>query len=302
MGEGRPRTPNDILCSRGDVAWEGLPTTWAIPLGEELVKRANFGFDLELLPEGYGLVGGAARNVLEALAHPEVMVPKPRDIDVAFFSQLGAPRLERTEEYALSSAMAPHDTKHGYGIDELLDMAEWLRRCDFTINQVLVCGGALYTTTSALSDMLSYSIRPTIYEHNADHRLGIKLTLKAVRLLAEFKVDGIDEAAIRGIDVRHEVSGARSDSYAFWHTLSLDKALERGMEVAEEYLGRLRELGMSPPVAAHGNPIEVYSALLKEVDFTPSESVRRLLDTPGAGRSREGILREMGLMGVALRK
>ena len=292
----RVRTADGVLRCAGAKEWDGVPGIWSIPVDDAVIERANLGVDTIVLPEGYGVVGGAARNILEAVVHPDVDLPHPRDIDAKFFPEMGAERLDDSDEYKLSMALSPRDTENGYGIDEVANIRDWLGSCDFTLNQSVVCAGVLHTTTSAVNDMITYTIRPTVYEHNRDHRLGLKLALKAFRLLAELKVDGIEEASIRGINLRHEVHTEES-SRIFWHILNLDKALERGVEVAREYLSSMRKSGMSLSVEGGDNPVEVYRKLLERVhSFTPSETVEELLHVPGAGRSRESVLRGMGLM------
>lgn len=292
------RTPDIVLRRAGAKEWEGSPGVWSIPLDDAVIRRANIGVDIMSLPEGYGIVGGAARNVLEAVVHPDTQLSRPRDIDAKFFSEQGGERLDNSREHELSMALSPRDTENGHGISEVSSIREWLRSCDFTLNQSVVYGDMLHTTTNAVGDMINYIIRPTTYEHTREHQLSLKLALKALRLLAELKVDGIEEASIRGINLKHEVYIEES-SRIFWHTLNLDKALERGVNVARQYLVSMEKSGMSLPVRGGSNPIEVYGRLIKRIpSFVPSEKAGELLKTPRAGRPREAILRDMGLIGL----
>lgn len=275
--EQRAYTPNIVLRRASAKEWEGTPGVWSITLDDAVIERANIGIDITSLPAGYGVVGGAARNVLEAVVHPSTQLPQPRDIDAKFFSEQGGKRLDDSQEYELSMALSPRDTENGHGISEVSSIKKWLRSCDFTLNQSIVCDRMLHTTTNAVADMLTYAIRPTSYEHNSEHRLGMKLALKAIRLLAELRVDGVEEAAIRGINLRYDAF-IDDRSYGFWHVLNLDKALERGPDIATEYVHQLRRHGLLSRQEARGGVDAIYERMLDEVYwFEPSAGAQETL-------------------------
>lgn len=115
---------------------------------------------------------------------------------------------------------------------------------DFTMNQLLVCKEntdqwSLYTTRQAVFDTANNIIRPTLYEFNEDrgYQLSSKLVLKALRLLSQMEVDGLSDARICGIDLKDLSNFYRDPAHDyFMQLLQLDKALENGRDVAEQYL------------------------------------------------------------------
>lgn len=123
-------------------------------------------------------------------------------------------------------------------------------------------------------DTAEHIIRPTVYEHNEHHQLGNKLALKAVRLLSEMQVRGIDDARIEGVRLPHELYGDPTDDY-FMQSLQLDKALESSVDtgVAERYAANLKILGMMPYGVEYdrGDAVSLYEALIEEANFNPSE-------------------------------
>ena len=250
-------------------------------LPAEIIERANLGFDLDELPEYIGLKGGAARQVLEALVDDSRELTPPRDVDLVVLEE----KLEGSDSddadgtiYDLSCRFSPRDTMHGYGAERIGSVNEHMEECDFTINQVLVCKGPngleLKATTQAVLDTAEHIIRPTVYEHNEYHQLGNKLALKAVRLLSEMQVRGVDDARIEGVSLPHELYGDPTDDY-FMQALQLDKALESGVdtEVAERYAANLKSLDMMPYGIEYdrGDAVSLYEALIEEANFNPSE-------------------------------
>ncbi|MBB1566846.1 hypothetical protein HG431_003635, partial [Candidatus Saccharibacteria bacterium] len=248
-------------------------------LPAEIIERANLGFDLDELPEYIGLKGGAARQVLEALVDDSRELTPPRDVDLVVLEE----KLEGSDSddvdgtiYDLSCRFSPRDTMHGYGAERIGSVNEHMEECDFTINQVLVCKGPngweLKATTQAVLDTAEHIIRPTVYEHNEHHQLGNKLALKAVRLLSEMQVRGVDDARIEGVSLPHELYGDPTDDY-FMQALQLDKALESGVdtEVAERYAANLKSLDMMPYGIEyeHGDAVSLYEALIEEANFNP---------------------------------
>ena len=167
---------------------------------------------------------------------------------------------------------------HGYGAELIGSVNEHMEECDFTINQVLICkdinGWELKATTQAVLDTAEHVIRLAVYEHNEHHPLGNKLALKAVRLLSEMQVRGIDDARIEGVRLPHELYGDPTDDY-FMQALQLDEALESSVDtgVAERYAANLKSLGMMPYGVEYdrGDAVSLYEALIEEANFNPSE-------------------------------
>ena len=250
-------------------------------LSDEIIERANLGFDLDELPEYIGLKGGTARQVLEVLVDDSCEPTPPRDVDLVVLEE----KLEDNYSddvdgtiYDLSCRFSPRDVMHGYGAGRIGSVNEHMEECDFTINQALICkdinGWELKATTQAVLDTAEHVIRSAVYEHNEHHPLGNKLALKAVRLLSEMQVRGIDDARIEGVRLPHELYGDPTDDY-FMQALQLDKALESSVDtgVAERYAANLKSLGMMPYGIKyeHGDAVSLYEALIEEANFNPSE-------------------------------
>ena len=237
-------------------------------LSDEIIERANLGFDLDELPEYIGLKGGTARQVLEVLVD-DSCEPTP-----------------------------PRDAMHGYGAERIGSVNEHMEECDFTINQALICkdinGWELKATTQAVLDTAEHVIRSAVYEHNEHHPLGNKLALKAVRLLSEMQVRGVDDACIEGVSLPHELYGDPTDDY-FMQALQLDKALESSVDtgVAERYAANLKSLGMMPYGVEYdrGDAVSLYEALIEEANFNPSEDAYEFV--------RMNKERRLSLSGVA---
>lgn len=250
-------------------------------LSDEIIERANLGFDLDELPEYIGLKGGTARQVLEVLVDDSCEPTPPRDVDLVVLEE----KLEDNYSddvdgtiYDLSCRFSPRDTMHGYGAERIGSVNEHMEECDFTINQALICkdinGWELKATTQAVLDTVEHVIRPAVYEHNEHHPIGNKLTLKAVRLLSEMQVRGVDDARIEGVSLPHELYGDPTDDY-FMQALQLDKALESSVDtgIAERYAANLKSLGMMPYVIEyeHGDAVLLYEELMRRANFSPSE-------------------------------
>ena len=252
-------------------------------LPADAIKRANLGFDLYELPPFIGVKGGAARQVLESLVHSDRQLPPPRDVDLVILEEVIAsgdydPDEIRAVASDLSMRFSPRDAMNGYGAESVQSTAEFMRRHDFTINQVLIHknNGAwrLLASTQAVLDTAEHIIRPTVFEHDIDYgyRIGNKLALKAVRLLSDMQVQGIDYATIKSVQLPDDIYGDPRDAY-FMQALQLDKALEVSDELAERYVENLKFYGMIPYGCEDMSAIEMYYYLVNETNFVPSDGV-----------------------------
>lgn len=250
-------------------------------LPADAIERANLGFDLDELPSFIGVKGGAARQVLESLVHSDRQLPPPRDVDLVILEEVVAsgdydPDEIRAVASDLSMRFSPRDAMNGYGAEPVQSTAEFMRQHDFTINQVLIRKGngtwRLLASTQAVLDTAEHIIRPTVFEHNPDHgyRIGNKLALKAVRLLSDMQVQGIDNASIKSVQLSGDTYGDPRDDY-FMQTLQLDKALEVSDELAERYVKNLRSYRMLPYGCEDMNAAELYYELVNRTNFVPSD-------------------------------
>lgn len=256
------------------------------------------GFDLDELPSFIGVKGGAARQVLESLVHSDRQLPPPRDVDLVILEEVIAsgdydPDEIRAVASDLSMRFSPRDAMNGYGAESVQSTAEFMRRHDFTINQVLIHknNGAwrLLASTQAVLDTAEHIIRPTVFEHDIDYgyRIGNKLALKAVRLLSDMQVQGIDYATIKSVQLPDDIYGDPRGDY-FMQALQLDKALEVSDELAERYVENLKFYGMIPYGCEDMSAIEMYYYLVNETDFVPSDGVLESLRIERENRLKLG--------------
>lgn len=279
----RLRPPADqLLLARMEQMDGGL---YRLALDNYTLEQANLGFNPDDFPVSGGVRGGAARQILRAalLGQPEEY--PPRDVDVMQAGWMTVSREARWQLDDFARQLAPNDYKNGYGVDGVCDPEKYMKEQDFTMNQLLACKEengqwSLYTTERAVCDTANNTIRPTLYEfdRDEDYRLSVKLALKAVRLLSELQVDGAENASIRGINLKEadNLHHDAADDY-FMQILQLDKALETGYNVAEQYLRNLRRYKLYPDCTASGSPGRVYESLQQEVDFCMSEGAKEAL-------------------------
>ena len=250
-------------------------------LPADAIERANLGFDLDELPSFIGVKGGAARQVLEALVHSDRQLPPPRDVDLVILEEVIAsgdydPDEIRAVASDLSMRFSPRDTMNGYGAESVQSTAEFMGQHDFTINQVLIRkdndAWRLLASTQAVLDTAEHVIRPTVFEHDPDYdyRIGNKLALKAVRLLSDMQVQGIDDVSIKSVQLPDDIYGDPRDDY-FMQTLQLDKALEVSDKLAKRYVENLRLYGMLPYDCEDMSAAELYYELVNRTNFVPSD-------------------------------
>lgn len=189
------------------------------------------------LPENYGFKGGAARSaLLKMLGISDV---DPRDLDlVSFIDSNDDNAGEILEKYS------PDDFASGHGVETLTK--DYFSTRDFTINELVLTGDRVIVTKQALLDNVRGVIRFSEFEKNNsrihDEERGPsqkfnKLMAKALRLAAELIVRG------RRCEIADGQYFQYLDINNFHIALHLDRALERGPEVAREYFRLLVESG-----------------------------------------------------------
>lgn len=263
------------------------PDIWTYRLSPDVIENANLGFELDELPEYIGVVGGAARQMLEALVTGRSIDTLPRDVDLAVINSIVEQKNYDPEEVEvaareLSSQFSPRDAEYGHTAKIVDRVEDYMGEQDFAINQVLIekidDSWVIQATTQAVQDTAAHIIRPTIYEHDVDegYYLGPKLALKTVRLLSEMQVNGVDDARIEGVEIPGDTFGDLRDS-TFWQVLQLDKAMESGIDVANQYVKNLRKLGAMPYDLEDETTVSLYKKLLEMVDFEPSDGALETL-------------------------
>ncbi|MGB4761846.1 MAG: hypothetical protein WBP12_00650 [Candidatus Saccharimonas sp.] len=197
------------------------------------------------LPEGYGLIGGAARQIaFDLLTNRDVRV---RDLDIAAFHDIAREKdIADDVRSRLSYELMPEDYAYGHGIRVEPSMAEYMASRDFTINQLAAvrrnADWRLYMTDQAQIDLPRGVIRPTVNEHNQDWHLGDKLAVKAVLLETVLRtVDDVEGAAITGIDMRRYAKEHGAEDFHL--ALGLQKAYDWGDDVPSAFVQALENYG-----------------------------------------------------------
>lgn len=217
---------------------------------------------LPLLPAGYGLKGGAARVALESVLG-RVSLP-PRDIDIV---RLG--RGWTAEDTAVSQTYMGRDFERGMGVEVVSSLAQYLRSRDLSCNEVVLFDDELQLSPVALFDTLGAVLRPCRYRSGSTRRLPQlhgRTAAKMLRLRAEGIVCG-REWLVVGVPISQELSD-------FDIAIHLSRALERGKEVAEEFLRHLQAVGLGGDVSTLSAAVEEFAPLLSS-DSTLAEFQRQ---------------------------
>lgn len=222
------------------------------------------------LKTGYAYKGGLARSVLEKELGIVTEI-STRDTDLLRISR----EENKDEDLAMAKEYCPEDLEDGgHGVEKLA--LNYFETRDFTINELLVVGNKIILTKNCLLDTVRGIIRFSSYEKSvmpdseddyynkgnsqtgnsiegaisysnqykkdkAAYKEGFfvndKLMAKALRLSAlqsrkRKEAILIDDQVYQYLDINN-----------FHIALHLDRALEQGMDVAEEYVQKLIEYG-----------------------------------------------------------
>lgn len=212
---------------------------------------------IDKLPNGYAYKGGAARAVLEKVLNINSEI-KPRDIDIAYIND------PQEEDFNLSEDLAekymPNDFKDGYGVEKAA--RDYFQTRDFTINEILYDGSSVVFTRECLLDTVRGIIRITDFERKMDKTESVfikyKLLAKSIRFLSEKLVNEMnvrianeDDIKFLGIDDFHMA-------------LHLDRAMEKGYEVAKKYLNELHRRNLI--AGEYTNPVEAIKYFSKKLN------------------------------------
>lgn len=181
------------------------------------------------LPKGYVYHGGAARAILARKLGIEVS-PEARDIDFCYAGSIKG----RVHDDYLMAKYSPDDFSRGHGVSDVSDA--YFSTRDFTINELLVADKKLILSKDCLLDTVRGIVRITEYEkkesydEDLPYYINPKILAKALRLAADKALLLADEEeyACRQID-------------AFHIALHLNRAINQGREVTQEYIRLLKE-------------------------------------------------------------
>ena len=211
------------------------PQVIELDISPNILEKYSF---LSELPTGVAVMGGVSRSIARELLTNEI---EPiRDIDLISVSEYGGNDLSEETRHQLSVKYMPDDYSFGHGMENS-SKDNYFRTRDFTINETLVIGNKLLISQQAIDDFKENVIRPTYYEMpTEDHWLNGKLVVKA--LLMQVMMTNITDSVPCIEDMVVHDDGVPN----FYLALGLNKALDRGSDVARKFTASLIEWGMLP--------------------------------------------------------
>lgn len=212
-------------------------------------------YELNDLPQGIGVVGGAARTIAwEQLFNETRSVI--RDIDLVGFTECN-PDTTRYEK--LSQKYMPDDFEYGNGVrGESINT--YFSTRDFTINEVAIVEGRLLLTQRAHDDLRDKTIRFAEHEVWQDGSVSDRLYRKAELMECVFQTQFGEGKFVREGIYPYNPS-------PFHAALALNKAFELGEEVTARYLGCMAEFPHNNPSAFQHFVITTAIELLDQTDF-----------------------------------
>ena len=209
-----------------------------------------------VLPDKYGLKGGAARAVAAYTLFGEEL--KVRDIDL-----VALPSADMSLSDELAQKYMPRDFEHGDGVEHVSSLEDLLTNRDFTINEVAVVNGKVHITERARDALENKKIEL------ADEIPGIKMKAKAQLFAARLEAQGFE------VEVSEELEDMTYPD-SFWCGLMLDRALEEGYDVGYVYSQRINALTNY----GFDNPVDFAEWILGDPDLhnVTFDHVNALLD------------------------
>ncbi len=221
------------------------------------------------LPNGIGIIGGAARAIAWSQCFGEKDVGV-RDVDLVGFEELSP---DESTYHELSLQYMPDDYEHGYGV-KTDSLEKYFLTRDFTINEVAIVDGTLLMTQAAYEALRDKRIQFSDYEVWEDGSVSGKLYQKG-NLLACVLQERFGKGEF---DAGHTWPHNDND---FYFALALNKALQYGWNVTRRFLG---EVGKG---ARSDDGLRLYvTELIKELE-TSTDFTFRL------GDSDEQLWRDM---------
>lgn len=193
------------------------------------------------LPDGYCIIGGAARSVAFAVLHPQKTPPPIRDLDVGYIVDQN-PDMSLYDE--ISAKYMADDYTFGHGAQEIGDIESYMNSRDFTMNQVILQGNRLTITRRAVDDIKRGIIRFAEYGDNwyPDHERDNKYVSDRLMMKAQLQRAVLER---EGYTVRVDPEARVRQSNDYFHlALFIQKAFEYGDDVPEDFVDNLRKAGI----------------------------------------------------------
>jgi hypothetical protein len=191
------------------------------------------------IPEGYAAKGGLARSLLARNLNID-NTAKPRDIDLVRVIEWNN---TDTSDDQVAATYMQEDYQHGHGVEIISSLGEYFATRDFTINEVLATNDTIWTTTQCLQDTVRHIIRITEFEmriiEEGKRGKEDKMMAKSVAFLSE----GIEKygTAWKVSDQEKEWDTQQYFISLFWIALQLDRAFEKGENIAERFVEELKK-------------------------------------------------------------
>lgn len=217
--------------------------------------------EIDKMPEGCAVIGGAARSLASSMMNKNVREPiLIRDVDVAYF----ADEISQDGADAVAEYFSPADFAHGHGVQEIESIDDYMASRDLTMNQIIHKDGELIASRRAIKDIHQGAINPCenrgeSYEWDEwndqwrwqpdeiSTRQAMKIVLQ--KTVLDKYVDGItvaghvDEDELWRADYNpQELNISPHSSYdGFQLALAIQKAFEYGEDVPQKFLENMRD-------------------------------------------------------------
>lgn len=224
--------PHTLVPEQLDDSQESRPVYEVYDVAPEVWDEVLPGVEL---PQGYGVIGGAARSIAFRLLRGD-KPPFVRDIDLVCTVDA-----DKRHAETLAKKYSPDDAAHDHGVQQVDDIDRYFQTRDFTLNQLMVIDGKLIMPSSAAMDIKNGVIRLTDYEHRDGWIPSDRMVLKGMLLESALNAEGHN---VRIADKDERVFSERRVGDVFSLALTLQKSLEYGQDVAEEYWSKLARRGM----------------------------------------------------------
>ncbi|MCO6429367.1 MAG: hypothetical protein J5J00_00775 [Deltaproteobacteria bacterium] len=221
---------------------------------------------LPKLPADYAFKGGAAREALKALLFPGHKSYPARDLDVIRFGDKPSELDQK-----IAAQLMDEDSLHGHGVELVKSFRSYFSSRDLTVNQILLDNGVIVCTEGALFDLAAGIVRPAKNEIRKNGWIKGKIFMKVLRLAAE-------EEAL-GHEVQIEDLPASPDVHPFHIALHLERALQRGEDVALKYLQKAEEFGI---ISSRCKSRDDLAAFVKELSGKIGEGLEFFKSLPYA--------------------
>ncbi|MEN9342258.1 MAG: hypothetical protein RIQ54_514, partial [Candidatus Parcubacteria bacterium] len=196
------------------------------------------------IPEGYAAKGGLARSLLLRNLNIDA-TSTPRDIDLIRITQWN--NSDENDDQVAAMYME-EDYRNGHGVEIISSLDEYFASRDFTISEVLATNDTIWATTQCLQDTVRRIIRITEFELEAieagKRGKEDKMLAKSLALLSE----AIEkyETAQKAPDQEKEWDTKQYGISLFWIALQLDRAFEKGENIAERFVEELKKRHQLP--------------------------------------------------------